>query len=312
MEDVAKVLASGKTPAGSHRSIMVREILDALRPRGGDIAVDCTLGYGGHSRELLKKVQPGGRLIALDNDPLELPKSEERLRALGFPAESLVVVRTNFAGVSRTLAEHAPEGVDMLLADLGLSSMQIDDPSRGFSYKQDGPLDMRMNPQRGHSAAEWLDQIAVDELARTLFDNADEPQAAYLAEKILETQSRKPLKTTQALTEVIRRAMPRAMEEAIKETLQRVFQAIRIAVNDEFGVLDALLRQIPQCVKPEGRIAILTFHSGEDRRVKLAFKQGLATGVYSKIAEDVIRASFDEQRSNPRSSPAKLRWAIRG
>lgn len=290
---------------------MVREILDVLRPRAGDVAVDCTLGYGGHSRELLKKVQPGGRLIAIDNDPLELPKSEARLRTLGFPEESLVVVRTNFAGLARAIGEHAPQGADMLLADLGLSSMQIDDPARGFSYKQEGPLDMRMNPLRGHSAAQWLAEVTEEQLARTLYENADEPQAAALAEKILHSQGRSPLTTTHALVDVIQRAMPRSSDEAIKETLQRVFQAIRIAVNDEYGVLDALLRQLPQCVHSEGRIAILTFHSGEDRRVKAAFKQGLASGVYSDIAEDVVRASMDEQHANPRSRPAKLRWAIR-
>ncbi len=147
-DDVAKIVASGKTPAGTHRPIMVAEILDVLRPQPGETAVDCTLGYGGHARELLKAIQPGGRLVALDADPQEMPKTEQRLRTLGYPDESLLVARTNFAGLSRALAEHAPGGADVLLADLGLSSMQIDDPARGFSYKQDGPLDMRMNPQR--------------------------------------------------------------------------------------------------------------------------------------------------------------------
>jgi len=310
-DDVAKVLASGKTPAGTHRPIMVREILDRLRPKPGDVAVDCTLGYGGHSRELLKAVQPNGRLIALDQDPLELPRTEERLRALGYPAETLVVVRTNFAGLSKVVAERAPEGADLLLADLGLSSMQIDDPDRGFSYKQPGPLDMRMNPNKGLSAAQWLGRVSLEELVQTLDQNADEPQSVILAQRILAAQQRQPLTTTRDLAEVIRTALARFPDETIKESMQRVFQAIRIAVNEEFTVLDSLLRQLPGCMKPGGRIAILTFHSGEDRRVKLAFKQGLASGIYSDVASDVTRASFDEQRANPRSAPAKLRWAIR-
>lgn len=310
-DDVAKVLASGKTPAGTHRPIMVQEILDRLRPRPGEIAVDCTLGYGGHSRELLKAVQPAGRLIAIDQDPLELPRTEERLRALGFPTESLVVARTNFAGLSKVMAEHAPGGADMLLADLGLSSMQIDDPDRGFSYKQPGPLDMRMNPNKGLSAAQWLARVSLEELVQALDQNADEPQAVILAQRILAAQERQPLTTTRELVEVIRTTLARFPDEKIKESMQRVFQAIRIAVNEEFTVLDSLLRQLSDCVKPGGRIAILTFHSGEDRRVKQTFKQGLASGIYSDVASDVTRASFDEQRANPRSAPAKLRWAVR-
>lgn len=310
-EDVAKVLASGKTPAGTHRPIMVREILNRLRPQPGDVAVDCTLGYGGHARELLQAIQPGGKLIGLDQDPHELPKTEERLRSLGHPAESLVVVRTNFAGLSKVVMEHAPAGADLLLADLGLSSMQIDDPERGFSYKLAGPLDMRMNPNKGLSAAQWLSRVSIEELAQTLDQNADEPQAVILAQRILAAQQRQPLTTTRELAEVVRAALARFPEETIKESVQRVFQAIRIAVNEEFTVLDGLLRQLSECIKPGGRIAILTFHSGEDRRVKKAFKAGQLAGCYSEIAEDVTRASFDEQHANPRSAPAKLRWAVR-
>ncbi len=310
-EDVAKVIASGKTPAGTHRPIMVQEIMELLRPRPGDTAVDCTVGYGGHSRELLRAIQPSGRLIALDADPLELPKTEQRLRELGIPPESLIVVRTNFAGFTRTLAEHAPEGADVVLADLGLSSMQIDDPARGFSYKQDGPLDMRMNPQRGRSAAEWISQFSVEELARILAENADEPQAVLLAKEIAKAQSEYPLTTTMDLAELVRRTISRSSTEATTATIQRVFQAIRIAVNDEFSVLDQFLKQLPHGLKSRGRVAILTFHSGEDRRVKQAFKRGLTAGDYAEIAPDVIRAATEEQYSNPRSIPAKLRWAIK-
>ena len=313
-EDVAKVLAGGKTPAGTHRPIMVPEIMQVLAAQPGDIAVDCTLGYGGHARELLAAVQPGGRLLAIDADPIELPKTEARLRAMGFPEESLIARRSNFAGVAQFIASESPAGANVLLADLGLSSMQIDDPSRGFTFKSDGPLDMRMNPARGESAAALLARIVVAKLATLLDENADEPRATALASAILSAQSRRPLKTTQELAEVVRTAfarLPQTSDEHADDAVRRVFQALRIAVNDEFGALDMLLRNMPSCLKPGGRVAILSFHSGEDRRVKLAFKQGLRDGLYSSIADDIVRASPAEQRANPRSSSAKLRFAIR-
>ena len=314
-EDVAKVLEGGKTPAGTHRPIMVREILEVLAPQPGDTAVDCTLGYGGHARELLKAVQPGGQLLAVDADPLELPKTEARLRALGYPAESLTVRRMNFAGVARFVTGAVPEGADLLLADLGLSSMQLDDPARGFTFKADGPLDMRMNPARGLSAAGLLSSIDRAELSRLLTDNADEPLASELAEAILREHLRRELTTTRALADVVRdtaHRLRRRSEGTADDAVRRVFQALRIAVNDEFGALEAFLKQLPTCLKPGGRVAILSFHSGEDRRVKAAFKQGLLTGLYRSIANEVVRASSEEQRANPRSSPAKLRFATRG
>jgi 16S rRNA (cytosine1402-N4)-methyltransferase len=188
--------------------------------------------------------------------------------------------------------------------------MQIDDPKRGFSYKHDGPLDMRMNPLKAMSAAEWIAKISLSDLAQHLEENADEPQAEPLARAILQAQSRSPLTTTQTLVAVVRRVMSNNSEATASATVQRVFQAIRIAVNDEFGALDALLRQLPASMKPGGRIAILSFHSGEDRRVKAAFKKGLASGAYTQISEDVIRSPYSEQHANPRSASAKLRWAV--
>lgn len=308
--EVNKILASGKTPAGSHRPIMVGEILAVLKPLPGEIAVDCTLGYGGHASRLLDAILPGGKLIGLDTDPIELPKTEIRLRAAIADPQSLVVVRSNFVGLAHALAIHAPNRVDMLLADLGLSSMQIDDPKRGFSYKHDGPLDMRMNPLKGMSASEWISKISLSSLAEHLTENADEPLAEPLARAILQAQSRSPLVTTQSLVAVIRRVMSTNSEAVSSATVQRVFQAIRIAVNDEFGALDALLRQLPTSMKPGGRIAILSFHSGEDRRVKSAFKNGLANGVFTQISDELIRTSYSEQHANPRSASAKLRWAV--
>lgn len=311
-EDIAKILESGKTPAGMHRPIMVREILDVLRPQPSDTALDCTLGYGGHAQELLQAVQPGGRLLGIDADPIELAKTELRLRALGYPDEAVLVKRINFAGAPRWLTEVCPEGVDVLLADLGVSSMQLDDPSRGFSFKTAGPLDMRLNPQSGLSAAQRLQRWDAEELTEIFAENADEPHAEQLATAIVRAQQTRPLTTTVELATVVRNALSRDVySEELESAVRRVFQAIRIAVNDEFGALQAFLRQLPTILKPGGRVAILTFHSGEDRRVKKALQQGLADGVFSSIATEVVRASMEEQRANPRSSSAKLRYAVR-
>ncbi len=312
--DVAKVVASGKTPAGTHRPILVSEIMGLLAPQPGDLAVDCTLGYGGHAAKLLAAVQPGGRLIGVDADPIELPKTEMRLRSLGFPDDSLVIRRMNYAGIANLILAESHEGADVILADLGLSSMQLDDPSRGFTYKADGPLDMRLNPEHGQPVSTLLSKLDEAGLAKLLEKNADEPLAVKLAAVILEAHTSYPFKTTTDLANVVAdfvRTRKAGSDELIKETIRRVFQALRIAVNDEFGALDSFLRLLPSCLKPGGRVGILSFHSGEDRRVKRAFKMGLAEGVYSSISDEVIRPSPEEQRSNPRSSSAKLRFAVR-
>lgn len=313
-DDVAKVLAGGKTPAGMHRPIMVQEILAQLAPRPGEIAVDCTLGYGGHAKELLAAVQPGGRLLGIDADPIELPKTEARLRALGYPDESLVVRRMNFAGVLQFIYSEAPSGADVLLADLGLSSMQIDNPGRGFTFKSDGPLDMRMNSEHGQPASALLGKLDEDELAELLVKNADLDQAEQLAAAILNAHDAQPLATTQGLAAVVRQActrLPLVADRTPDDIVRGVFQALRIAVNDEFGALDTFLRNLPYGLRPGGRIAILTFHSGEDRRVKESFKLGLQNGLYASVTKDVIRTSREEQHANPRSSSAKLRIAVR-
>jgi 16S rRNA (cytosine1402-N4)-methyltransferase len=306
--DLAKVLEAGKTPAGSHRPIMVREILEILAPKSGEIVVDATLGFGGHARELLAAVQPGGRLIGVDADPIELPKTEARLRELGFPPKSLLVRRMNFAGLAPLVFAEAPGGADVVLADLGLSSMQVDDPARGFTFKADGPLDMRMNPGKGRSAAELLSTLGVAGLARLLAENADEPRADDLAGAILDAHAARPLTTTRALATVVRSVYPKATAD---DAIRRTFQALRIAVNDEFGSLDSLLRGLPGCLKSGGRVAILSFHSGEDRRVKAAFNLGRVDGIYALIAAEPLRASAEERRANPRSKSAKLRYAVR-
>lgn len=313
--DVAKVLASGKTPAGTHRPIMVAEILEALALQPGDTAVDCTLGYGGHAREMLAKLSPGGRLIGLDVDPIEQPKTIARLRAAGFGEDIFTPVRSNFAGLPKVLAELGLPGADAILADLGVSSMQIDDPARGFTFKADGPLDLRLNPTRPPSAADWLAKVSEADLTTVLAENADEPKAPVLARELVARRTATPFTRTRQLADAIRDILrlpkPARGEEADDTAVRRVFQAIRIAVNDELGVLDLFLRHLPSVLKPGGRVAILTFHSGEDRRVKHAFKAGLRDGLYSAVSEDVIRAGAEELRANPRSSSAKLRWAVR-
>jgi 16S rRNA (cytosine1402-N4)-methyltransferase len=307
-DTVAKVIASGKTPAGTHRPIMVQEILDVLAPQPGEIAVDCTLGYGGHAQEILARLHPRGRLIGLDTDPIELPKTEARMRALGFGLDVFTTHRTNFAGLPKILAEGNRTGVDIILADLGVSSMQLDDPTRGFSAKFEGPLDMRMNPQRGQPASELLARLTPDELANLLHELSDEPNAPQIASALAGQR----LNTTAELVGVIRKTFPRASKDELDLTLRRVFQALRISVNDELSVLDSLLRCLPTVLNPNGRVAILTFHSGEDRRVKKAFAAGLRDENYTEISADIIRPSAAERHANPRSAPAKLRWARRG
>jgi len=309
--DVEKILASGKTPAGMHRSIMVEEILAVLEPKPGQSAADCTLGYGGHARAILERLSPGGRLLGLDVDPLELPRTEERLRAAGFGPDTFTAHRSNFAGLTKVLAAEGLAGVDMILADLGVSSMQLDDPARGFTFKESGPLDMRMNPSRGESAAQFLRHVPEDKLARILEENADEPFARFIAPGL---KKRLPA-TTEELGRAIEEALATSGAYVPKSeyevSVRRVFQALRIAVNDEFSALDAFLRHLPACLKPGGRAAILTFHSGEDRRVKKAFQAGQRDGVYASIADTVTQATPEERRANPRASSAKLRWAIR-
>jgi len=310
-EDVQKILASGKTLAGTHRPIMVDEVLGCLQPAAGEVAIDCTLGGGGHAQAILEHIQPGGRLIGLDVDPLELPRTEARLRAAGFGPETFVARQGNFAGLPQVLAAEGVEVANMILADLGVSSMQIDNPDRGFSYKEPGPLDMRMNPSRGEPASQLLARVSEEELARLLTENADEPHATLIARLL----KQKPVNTTHAVENVVRvglnKALPNLPKTDVKMSVRRTFQALRIAVNDEFAVLDALLRSLPQCLAPGGRVAIITFHSGEDRRVKKAFQAGERAGVYSEIANEVIRSTKEETFSNRRAAAAKLRWAVR-
>ncbi|HJW09689.1 MAG TPA: 16S rRNA (cytosine(1402)-N(4))-methyltransferase RsmH [Holophagaceae bacterium] len=309
--ELQKVMERGHTPAGTHRPICVAEILAILDPKPGEVGLDATLGYGGHTREILPRLAPGGRLFALDVDPLELPRTEARLRALGFGEDVLTVRRMNFAGLPHLMHE-VGGGFDLVLADLGVSSMQIDNPDRGFTYKAPGPLDLRLNPNRGRPASALLQSLTEVDLVELLIENSDEPHAHAIARAV----HGRPIATTSQLADVVRGVVKAAVPEADREaetrkTLQRTFQALRIAVNDEFTVLDQFLSLLPGCLNPGGRVAILTFHSGEDRRVKKAFQAGLREGVYARVAEEPIRPSPEERRANPRSASAKLRWAVK-
>lgn len=300
-----------QTPAPAHRPIMVAEVLERLRPGPGETAVDCTLGGGGHARALLERLQPGGRLLGIDVDPLELPRTEALLRAAGYPEAAFVARHANFAVLPRLLDEVGFPAVDLILADLGVSSMQRDHPDRGFSYKLVGPLDMRMDPTQGEPAWQLLARMSEADLAALLRDHADEPHAELIARLL----TRPPVTTTHAAERCVRMglnaALPHLHKSDVKTSVRRTLQALRIAVNDEFSALEALLRSVPQCLAPGGRVAVLTFHSGEDRRVKKAFQAGHRAGLYSEVATKVIQSTVEETRANRRASSAKLRWAVR-
>jgi len=310
-EDLERVLGRGDTPAGSHRSIMVREILELLAPKPGDTAIDATLGHGGHSSELLKAIQPGGFLFGFDTDSVELAKTTGRLRDEGWGEGSFIPVHANFSRLREVLTDAGLEAVDLFLADLGLSSMQIDDPERGFSFKLRGPLDMRMDQGSGPSARELLATLGEEALRDILRDNADEASAGEIARAIHLRRGR--LSTTRDLTEAILSAFPGLAykDPATAKILRRAFQAIRIEVNGEFRALEKLLADLPSCMKPGARLAFLSFHSGEDRRVEAALAEGLESGLYSAVSPIALRPGREEQYSNPRSSSAKLRWALR-
>jgi 16S rRNA (cytosine1402-N4)-methyltransferase len=310
-EDVERVIARGDTPAGSHRSICVKEILEVLAPKPGETAIDATVGYGGHARRILESILPGGHLYGFDLDPTELPKTAKRLADAGIPGGAFIPVHANFSTVSKVIVDAGIGGVDILLADLGVSSMQIDDPARGFSFKRRGPLDMRMDPERGKSAREYLRSVSESGLCEILRANADEEEAEAIARTVY--LRRDELFTTRDLAEAICSCFPELAykDPAMTRTLRRAFQAIRIEVNGEFSALETLLASLPSCLNPGGRAAFLAFHSGEDRRVEAAFREGFEKGLYSAISTEALRPSREEQYGNPRSSAAKLRWAIR-
>ncbi len=311
--EIQKIVEAGKTPAGSHRPVCLNEILKILAPKPGDLAIDATVGYGGHALEILNRITPGGQLIGFDLDRDELCKTENRIRAAGFLTDSFVSFRANYSHIPQMLSSLKNKKAQLLIADLGLSSMQIDNPARGFSYKVAGPLDMRLDPKGDRSATQLLRSVSERALGKILEKNGDEIFAVEIAKAIMERQRKRPIQTTDALVEAIQsglNTLPPKMQKLVDDkSTRRCFQALRIAVNEEFRSLDLFLKNIPSILAPGGKVAILTFHSGEDRRVKKAFQGGHRAGIYFDIANEIIRPSPEEIYSNPRAKSAKLRWA---
>ena len=311
---VEHVIQKGNTPAGMHIPIMVKEILEFLDIQPGQTGLDATLGYGGHSKEMLQCLQGKGHLYALDIDPVELPKTKSRLEKLGFKEDILTVEQLNFSDIDILFDE--PNQLDFVLADLGVSSMQIDNPDRGFSFKTDGPLDLRMDPQQGVSAANRLLRITQPELEGMLIENADEPHAEVISKAIVNAvRQGTTFETTTQLTKLITETLQFLpnfdKEQEIKKSCQRSFQALRIDVNQEFQAIYDFLDKLPDVLAPNGRVAVLSFHSGEDRLVKKSFKRLLKAGVYKEISQEIIRPSQEECRINSRARSTKMRWAIK-
>ena len=313
-DTIEKVISKGGTPAGMHISIMVQEILDFLQIKPGQRGLDATLGYGGHTSKMLECLKGEGHMCALDVDPIEIVKTKERLASRGFGPEILTIKQINFANIDLVAKEHGT--FDFVLADLGVSSMQIDNPERGFTYKYEGPLDLRLNPQKGISAAERLRELTQDELEGMLVENSDEPYAAEIAKEVMNTFRRgDKIDTTTQLKEVIERTLSflpeKERKDAVKKSCARTFQALRIDVNSEFEVLEAFLDKLPEVLNSGARVAVLTFHSGEDRLVKKSFKRLCKAGVYREVSTDVIRPTAEECNRNSRARSTKMRWAIK-
>jgi 16S rRNA (cytosine1402-N4)-methyltransferase len=314
----AHLRAKGNTPAGTHVPVLVEEVMACLRPGPGDIVVDCTVGYGGHALAFAERIGPAGKLIALDVDAAELERTRRRLGQTNVPVR---FYRSNFAGIAKVLSQEKLDGFDILFADLGMSSMQIDNPERGMSYKHEGPLDMRMDNRLKQTGADLLNSLSEEELADALRDLADEPDHQKIARRIVTQRAVEPITRTSQLVQVvfeaknltpkIWRQQARDLKSSSLHPAARTFQALRILVNDELGSLRELLRVAPYCLHLGGRIGIISFHSGEDRFVRQSFRDGVRNGTYESAAEDVIVPRIEEIRANPRSASAKFRWAVK-
>lgn len=310
-----RTVKTGHTvPAVSKRSaphipVLIDHVLRVIEPKPGQVIVDCTLGLGGHSGAMMKFLHPGGRLIGTDLDPSNLAAARTHLQYIGGRFD---LFHSNFAGLQKVLAGLGIERVDGLLADIGVASTQIDDPSRGFSYRKPGPLDMRMDPTRGQPASALLAKISREDLEAALIELGDETDAPQIARLIVERRAREPITTTEQLMAIVCEARDFTVERGGRAKLHpaaRTFQALRILVNRELANLDHLLAILPQVLNPGGVAAIISFHSGEDRRVKHAFRDGKKMGVYESISEEPLVATEAEIAFNVRARSAKLRWA---
>jgi len=295
--------------------VLLDEVLVALNPQPGQVIVDCTVGWAGHAAELLRRVGPAGRLIGIDLDADNLPRARERLEATGLP---FTLHHGNFAGLPAVLAAEGLTAADLIMADLGMSSMQVDDPARGFSYARDGPLDMRMDRTRGRTAAQLVNTLPESDLRQALQELGDEPGADHLAAAIVTAREQAPFARTGDLVRVLVDAthacgwkLHPAPGKWNLHPAARTFQALRILVNRELANIEALLRSLGGCLRSGGKAALISFHSGEDRLVKAAFRDGVRTGQYCRTSPEPIRASWRERASNPRARSAKLRWAER-
>jgi 16S rRNA (cytosine1402-N4)-methyltransferase len=288
------------SPQPRHVPVLAAEVLRLADPQPGQTWVDCTVGGGGHGRLIAEKLGNTGRLVGLDQDQTMLALARQRLE--GLPA---TLVHANFDQLPDVLRNLGIERVDGVLADLGFASDQMDDRNRGFSFRDDGPLDMRLDPAAVTTAADLVNTMSEAGLADVFYEFGEERQSRRVARRIVERRATKPLATTADLADLVRRCVPRS---GGIDPATRVFQALRIAVNDELGSLDRLLEALPGIVKPGGKAAIISFHSLEDRRVKQAFKNAEA---WQPLTKKPVEASDEEAARNPRSRSAKLRVAMR-
>ncbi len=290
-----------------HVSVLPAEVLAALAPQPGQIIVDATVGAGGHARLLVERLQPGGRLIGLDRDAGMLEIARKRLEGL-----PVTLVQVNFDQLRDVLEEQGIPAVDGVLADLGICSDQLDAVERGFSFTQDGPLDMRLNPDEGEPASALVQQLNERDLANLIYEYGEERFSRRIARKIVEVRRTTRFETTGQLADLVRRCVPRPRQKGRHKPMidpaTRVFQALRIAVNDELGALDRFLALLPGVLKAGGKAVVISFHSLEDRRVKVAFR---VREVWEMDTRKPIQATEDEERANPRSRSAKLRSARR-
>jgi 16S rRNA (cytosine1402-N4)-methyltransferase len=294
------------TPASPsrHQPVLPAEVLELLDPKPGQTWVDATVGAGGHAALLLDRVGPTGRLIALDQDEAMLARARDRLGG-----RSAVFFHASFDQLRAVLKELGLATVDGLLADLGVSSDQLDDPQRGLSFSRDGPLDMRLNPAVGHPAAWLVNRLSERELADIFWQYGEERFSFRVARKIIKARQERPIETTGRLAEIVRSCVPRPKKgRGGIDPATRVFQALRIAVNDELGALERLLKILPSCISGAGRVGIISFHSLEDRLVKRAFQDRT---VWEVVTRKPVQASEEEIRANPRARSAKLRVARR-